>query len=280
MQCVHPLTIVNPQSKTHGLMPGEFFSIVVPCGKCIACRVNKTRMWQTLLLMESFYYDDICFLTFTYDNEHLPDGASLVKSDMQKFFKRLRKSFKGEERDIKYYCSGEYGDKFDRPHYHAIVFGINGIRDRQKVIDCWSFGTVYFGSATPKSMRYTAKYIQKKLGGELADKEYKLKHVEPPFQLVSQHIGERFMDEYKEMLDEDGHFRFAGKRYPIPRKFFYSHHNRVDRLERGELNYQCNKARPIVPYSVLERRLITRLNQFAKPEYKIYFDPEWYLKEM
>ena len=279
MQCVHPLTIRNQNSKTHGLLPGEFSFIVVPCGKCIACRVNRTREWQTRLLMESFYYDDLCFATFTYDNEHIPDGESLCKSDMQGYFKRLRKELSESDRHIRYFCSGEYGDKFGRPHYHAILFGLNGISDRDVISRHWPSGNVYLGSATPKSMRYTAKYIQKKLGGKLADEEYALKHIDPPFQICSQGIGDRFLHDYEERLKKDGFFQFAGVRYPVPRKFFQNFYNRTGRLERNELNYERNKDRPIVPYEVLERRLVTRMNQFARPEYQIHYDADWYLKE-
>ena len=44
---------------------------------------------------------------------------TLQKSDLQKFFKRLRK--KTHEK-ISYYAVGEYGDNTQRPHYHIILF--------------------------------------------------------------------------------------------------------------------------------------------------------------
>ena len=49
----------------------------------------------------------------------------LKKSDFQKFIKRLRKDY-----DIKYFACGEYGDKTLRPHFHAILFGVNFSDDK------------------------------------------------------------------------------------------------------------------------------------------------------
>ena len=41
----------------------------------------------------------------------------------KKFMKRLRKRFKGKR--IRFYMCGEYGEQFDRPHFHACIFGVD-----------------------------------------------------------------------------------------------------------------------------------------------------------
>ena len=87
------------------------------------CRIALSREWATRVLHESDYWDHSCFTTLTYNNEHLPKDGSLHKDELQKFFKRLRKYL--GDRKMKYFACGEYGDEGHRPHYHAILFGID-----------------------------------------------------------------------------------------------------------------------------------------------------------
>ena len=121
------------------------FAIELPCGKCAACLCNKREDWSTRLCHEaSVYGEDVCFVTLTYNDQHLPhtddqpylvDGVknprkcfdwstgtpTLCLRDVQLFLKRLRKAL--EPRKIRYYLVGEYGSKFSRPHYHLMIFG-------------------------------------------------------------------------------------------------------------------------------------------------------------
>lgn len=94
----------------------------VPCGQCIACRLNKVRDWTLRIMHEAKFYKDNVFLTITYSPENLPADGSIHKEDLQLFLKRLRKAL-GEEK-IRYFACGEYGEKYSRPHYHLIIFGI------------------------------------------------------------------------------------------------------------------------------------------------------------
>ena len=94
-----------------------------PCGQCMACRLNKQREKAMRIGHELQYHKESVFITLTYDPEHLPENGSLVKSDVQKFLKRLRKRL-GVER-VRYFLCGEYGELGNRPHYHLIVFGLS-----------------------------------------------------------------------------------------------------------------------------------------------------------
>jgi len=47
---------------------------------------------------------------------------TLKKTDIQKFFKRLRKCHGKKHKSIKYYAVGEYGGQTLRPHYHIVIF--------------------------------------------------------------------------------------------------------------------------------------------------------------
>lgn len=108
----------------------ELEEMDVPCGRCIGCRLEKSRKWAMRCVMEAQQHKDNCFLTLTYAPEFLPADGSLVKRDLQLFIKRLRKAFSGVK--IRYFACGEYGEKFARPHYHLILFGFCPLDYRSK----------------------------------------------------------------------------------------------------------------------------------------------------
>ena len=71
--------------------------MVVPCGKCMACRVKRTMEWSVRILDEASYYKTNTFLTLTYNDENLPKDGSLSKEEVQKYLKRLRERLDGRE---------------------------------------------------------------------------------------------------------------------------------------------------------------------------------------
>ena len=85
--------------------------------------MSRAREWAVRLYSELKTTEKSCFITLTYSDENNP--IILKKSDFQKFIKRLRKDY-----DIKYFACGEYGDKTLRPHFHAILFGVNFSDDK------------------------------------------------------------------------------------------------------------------------------------------------------
>ena len=95
--------------------------VSVPCGQCIGCRLERSRQWAVRCVHESSLHRFSSFITLTYNDEHLPSDRSLNVEHFQRFMKRLRKHL--EPLKIRFFHCGEYGDKFRRPHYHAIVFG-------------------------------------------------------------------------------------------------------------------------------------------------------------
>lgn len=139
--------------------------ISVPCGKCAACAIRKRKDMTTRLTHEASVHDKCCFLTLTYDDDHVPvnnGDYTLVVSDVQRFMKRLRRHLEyiphgkqsvGKVRDhvdhpIRYYVVGEYGTHTHRPHYHVIIFG-------------WSPSDVAFWKQKGKVITYLSKQIQK-----------------------------------------------------------------------------------------------------------------------
>lgn len=148
---------------------------LIPCGKCEGCLIDKANDWATRAYLESQKWPYNAFLTLTYDNEHLPKHRTLVKADLQKFWKRLRKA--GHK--FKYLCCGEYGPTTLRPHYHAIVFGYwpddakfykyNKLNDwlytSQKLNNIWGNGFVIVGRVNYETAAYVARYVFKKSYG-------------------------------------------------------------------------------------------------------------------
>ena len=193
--------------------------VLVPCGQCIACRLNKARAWSIRCMHEARYHADNTFLTLTYDSDHLPASGSLVKSDLQKFFKRLRK--RGYL--YRYYACGEYGDVGGRPHYHAILFGVSSreLRAQRDLADCWRFGMLHFGDVTIDSSNYVAGYVIKKQTGKEGKAYYKSKGLLAPFCLMSRRpgIGAQWRDEFGMDAVKRGFVTAKGKQYGLPRYY-------------------------------------------------------------
>lgn len=132
---------------------------------------------------EAQMHEQNCFITLTYNDNHIPKGESLKYRDWQLFAKRLRKHYK---KKIRFYMCGEYGETFSRPHYHACLFGID-FQDKKPVSELaskakiyesatltkiWGKGHTTVGNVTFESAAYIARYIMKKITGDLAKEHY------------------------------------------------------------------------------------------------------------
>lgn len=171
----------------------------VPCGQCMGCRLAKTADWATRICHEASLHENNCFITLTYNNEHLPENRTLVKSDLQKFFKRLRHYIKPHK--IRYYASGEYGeDEGERPHYHAIIFNYwpedcetyeetpyGTLYFSTKLAQIWGKGYCTIGACTYETAAYTASYVIKKITGKKSVEHYQGR--EPEFAHMSRRPG-------------------------------------------------------------------------------------------
>ncbi len=158
--------------------------MTVPCGRCIGCRLDRSRDWAVRCMHEAWLHDDNnCFLTLTYDDDHLPPGGSLVKDELSLFIRRLRKNFPGTE--IRFFGCGEYGEKLSRPHYHVLLFGFDfddkelfkeksgcKLYTSERLSRVWKRGFSLIGSVSFESAAYVARYVTKKVTGEEAFEHY------------------------------------------------------------------------------------------------------------
>lgn len=193
------------------------YKILVPCGKCLSCRITKRHVWTGRILMELQSHPYATFLTLTYNDENLPSPPHLSKRELQLFFKRLRKNFNSK---LRYFACGEYGEGRGRPHYHAIVFGMSE-RDpaHVEIINkSWTLGFVYFGSCTPQSAGYVAGYVAKKKGkdDDTRPKEFTLMSRRPALGsgFLKYLADGAFLQHPYDVLSV---IRVGGKNYPLDR---------------------------------------------------------------
>lgn len=141
------------------------------------------KEWAIRAMHEAHMYEQNVFVTLTYRDQDLPQFGSLEHSHFQKFMKRLRKARSGQT--IRYLMCGEYGEQYDRPHYHALLFGIdfddkypwerrngNTYYRSAELEKLWPFGFSSVGNVTWESAQYVARYIYKKQYGQSAHKAW------------------------------------------------------------------------------------------------------------
>lgn len=143
----------------------------LPCGHCPSCLLNKRKEWALRCCLEAKDYDQNCFVTLTYSEDHYPREP--VKKDLQKFIKEIRRVYK-----VRYYGCSERGDELGRWHYHIILFGFypddakawaksqsGYMQFKSKFLDkCWNYkGLVVFAPFHPYNAQYVAGYVVKKL---------------------------------------------------------------------------------------------------------------------
>jgi len=179
--------------------------VPVPCGRCPVCKKKRVDHWVFRLTEHMKVCDDYLFITLTYDTRNVPISdngfMTLSKADFQNFMKRLRVNTRLP--NIKYYACGEYGSKTERPHFHAILFGV---RDAESIKNAWSLdgqliGNIHVGKVTQDSMAYVMKYIDKSTGN--GPKHYRDDRVRE-FSLMSKGLGKNYLsDDMKKYHQED-----------------------------------------------------------------------------
>ena len=214
MPCYKPI-FLNETTKYKNGRRWKGGSMKVPCGRCIGCKLEYSRSWAMRCTHEASLHDDNCFLTLTFNNEHLPTNGSISRRDLQLFMKRLRKAI--EPKEVKYYGCGEYGDNLNRPHYHVLLFGhdfadkvIHKFGTRKGIASTrtgefdifksetlekiWGKGFCIIGELTFESAAYVSRYTTKKITGPPAKDHYKGRT--PEFALMSNGIGKGFVEKH------------------------------------------------------------------------------------
>lgn len=186
--------------------------LLVSCNKCPECRKKRAALWAFRIKEEERQHRSSYFLTLTYSSPPRTDCGfpTLVKRDLQLFFKKIRK--RGEK--IKYYACGEYGGLTKRPHYHMIIMGAS-----EPAIDhSWQHGHLKYGKVSAASIRYVTNYLCKSGGLYPFDDP----DGQPEFSLMSKGMGKSYMSPQKIQwhIDKNANYiSICGKKQALPRYY-------------------------------------------------------------
>lgn len=245
------------------------------CRKCLPCQITYRQSWGLRIMHESTRYLSSSFVTFTYNDDYLPSNGSLVKDHMQKFWRDLRYDLRSSslrfalpDGKLRYYMAGEYGDTM-RPHYHAIIFGLNPQtrETREIIMDNWPRADWLslpldrtFGSVTRQSAEYVAGYVHKKYNGSLQRKMYQDNGLIPPYSTKSLGIGKEYAVRHARQILELGYcLSDTGKKLPVPDYY-------IDLLVKNPR--KCNIDDDLLNkfyFDIIERNMPTLLDQLYAP---------------
>ena len=112
MACSHPLLAVNQGKREDGKINVRIITrldsvssvedaiekfelcghkvMLLPCGKCPGCLKTRRKQWAIRCENEAKYYAENCFVTLTYDDDHLRTDSKQCKKDYQLFLQLLR----------------------------------------------------------------------------------------------------------------------------------------------------------------------------------------------
>lgn len=238
--------------------------MTVPCGRCIGCRLDRSRDWAVRCMHEAQTHgSENCFLTLTYDDEHLPSDYSVHVHVHQKFIRALRD---GTGRKLRFFACGEYGDKDQRPHYHYLIFGYRprDLRLHSKKNDIplytsetiqkhWKFGFSTVGELTYETAAYCARYVVKKIGGDRAAEHYRRVHpvtnevvqVQPEFAKMSNRpgIGDAWYTTFKSDIFPSDFCVVNERMHPVPNFYIRKHAEEERRKIKIKRKLQANKNR-------------------------------------
>lgn len=251
MQCFTPLKaqrVINSDGSISidfkGGNTNSIMDLNLPCGRCIGCRLRRSKQWATRCMHEAQLHDRNIFITLTFNEQKINNNYSLDKSDFQNFMKRLRKLFYSEKFQkqfpnyhkgkIRYFHCGEYGENLGRPHHHACLFNCdfpdkilykktpNGdsLFTSDLLNSVWQHnGFALIGDVTFDSAAYVARYCTKKITGKNADEHYQGR--EPEYMTCSRRpaIGLEWIQKYLSDVFPHDEIIINGKKMSVNRYY-------------------------------------------------------------
>lgn len=244
--------------------------IQLPCGRCVGCRLERSRQWAIRAMHEAQMHEHAEFVTLTYSDEALEKSGNYIRElrhqDFQDFMKRLREKIDRTTREqceeygmseedteavlkegrLRYYMCGEYGEKFGRPHFHAIIYNLH-LEDKQPWVkrrghqlyiskfltETWGHGHASTGSATFKSAAYIARYVMKKdldprtrsRTYERLDEYGEYVQIAPEYQQASRRpgLGKPWLEKFQGDVYPKDYFTLEGNRMRPPKYYDFQY---------------------------------------------------------
>lgn len=291
MPCYHPIAAyrdhpggrvalyAREQNHLYATRTGQHFT--VPCGKCSGCRRQTALTWATRCMHEAAQHTHNAYITLTYNDKHAPSDYTLRHRDFQLFLKRLRNALckiadpaitalqarmldgtsyhasdiglTNTRATMRYYMAGEYGEKYGRPHFHALLFGMD-FADKQyhgrtnagekiyksATLDrLWGKGYASIGNVTFASAAYIARYVMKKRTGDGNKKNYEI--IDPEtgeiyfrpkeYNQMSRRpaVGKTWFEQYHADYIHDDKIRLSDGRQLKPPRYYDKQLKKLDR---------------------------------------------------
>lgn len=222
----------------------------IDCGQCMDCLLRRAQDWAVRCVHEAQLHEQCWFVTFTYNDAHLPDDYSVGVRPLQLLHKAMRQKLG----PFRFFGCGENGEKYGRPHFHVIYFGL--ALDDLRLVDrapggdllyesptltaLWGKGRVVIGYVTLKSAGYVARYSTKKMSEGPTGERHVYLHpltgelvkVAPPFVVMSRRpgIGQGWLDKYGGDAFPSDFVIVEGRRLPVPGYYL----RQLDKLDGRE----------------------------------------------
>lgn len=199
----------------------------------------KAKAWSLRCQLELQKHPSAVFTTLTYSNENLP--PTLDKRHLQLWLKRLRKAVDAK---LRFFASGEYGERTARAHYHAIVYNLR-VDAADRIDKTWGLGHTHTVQVTPAAISYVAGYTSKKVGYKLMAADERVDPStgevytwQPPFIQMSRNPGiggdarHEYTQSWRLYAVQNGY------RMPVPRYLHDAWKAQATPLEQEELLYE------------------------------------------
>lgn len=310
MPCYFPLTAIrqsnvlkSPLIFTKDLtkkIQSNYEKLKIPCGQCIGCKLENSRQWAIRMQHEASIYDNNCFLTLTYDNQHLPvvDGKPcLNKTHLQNFMKYLRRDCGP---NIRFYGAGEYGltcykcgnshllctcktflADLGRPHYHVclfnyrftdeIVVGISNsgfpVFESPSLNKLWGKGKTATSDFTFETAAYCARYVTKKVNGKKQEGHYEGRPREFAQMSRNPGLGRPWYDRYQEPIYQNDMVVIRNNLKCRPPKYYDYLYEQTSPLDLEELKRRRRLYAEKLERHTTPERMTVR-NQLAELKHK------------
>lgn len=232
--CDNPVPFKSINNKTYRQYEKYFTSkkymdsLKVPCGYCLGCRMDRLALWSARCNYEQIKGEN-AFVTFTYNDFFLPynDGSlfpTLRFEDLHKYLDNLRHKVNKipflpqfNRKTFSYFAAGEYGDRFHRPHYHVLFFGLDFQKFKNLFSTSWKNGMIECDPVLSGGVRYVVDYFTKSMvSGDLAETMYDNKGLERPFKSVSRGLGSELFYVHRDEIRNGFDLKIGSRFLPVP----------------------------------------------------------------